>query len=480
VSRKRPIRHATLAQVQLHESHMTAAHSAIDRYVASLAEWAATTAYVDIPSPVIEDAKRGILDVVGVALAGATMPIAATARRRALLSFRDGRCAVVGGPERLVSAGAAFANAAAAHALDFDDTSYAGFTHTSCVVLPAALAAAEHLERSGEDLLVAFVVGTEVELRLGLLFTNDVYLRGWWTTGVLGALGSAAAVARVHRLDASGLRGALSFAAGAAAGLRQCLGTPAKPIYAGHASEVGVRAGELIALEALQMPDLFGGRAGFGELFSDGPLDGSALDGLGSSYVLSSPGLACKTYPVCSAAQAAVQAVEEILAREDLDGTDVARVACEVPPIVEQSLRFPRPETVAEAQFSLPFAVGCVLAFGRLTPDLLREDIIGDARLSACMSRVEMVRAPALGSHEDLEGAAVTVTCKDGQVLRCRKRAARGTAAAPLSKAELTRKFEMCVRLALPDDDVAARFAQIWSLEDLPNCDQLLGDARGF
>jgi hypothetical protein len=90
-----------------------------------------------------------------------------------------------------------------------------------------------------------------------------------------------------------------------------------------------------------------------------------------------------------------------------------------------------------------------------------------------------MVRGPALGSHEALEGAAVTVTCKDGRVLRCRKRAARGTAAAPLSKVELTRKFEMCVQLALPDDDVAARFAEIWSLEDLPNCDQLLGDVRG-
>jgi 2-methylcitrate dehydratase PrpD len=232
-----------------------------------------------------------------------------------------------------------------------------------------------------------------------------------------------------------------------------------------------VRAVQTIATGRIVMPDLLGGDTGFARLFGGESLATTALDGLGTSYALTAPGLALKTYPVCSAAQAAAQAVDELLVQEGLDGRDVVRVVCEVSQLVGQSLRFPGPQTVTEAQFSMPFAIGCLLAFGRLTPDLLRDDVLADARLASAMGRVEMVPAPVTGPYEALEGARVTVTCGDGRVFRCRKDAATGTAAAPMSDAELERKFEECARLALPPDEVGRRIAQLRALEAVASCD---------
>jgi 2-methylcitrate dehydratase PrpD len=447
----------------------------VDEAMRTVAQWAAGLEYSDIPASVVEKAKDAILDVVGVTLGGAATSIAHLARRRAFRDFRSGRSSVAGERSRLVPAGAAFSNSVAAHALDFDDTTYAGMAHTSSVVLPAALAVVQDLGLSGQALLTAFVAGTETEIRLGLLCTNDVYYRGWWTTGVLGVFGAAVASARTHALDGDGVMGALSLAAGRAAGLRRCLGSPAKPLYAGFASQSGVEAAQLIAMEALEMTDMFGGETGFLKVIGGDNLDTQALTGLGNSYALNRPGLAQKAYPVCSAAQAALQATHELLTTTRIDPRDVTRVACYVPPLVEQSLRFNKPSTVCEAQFSMQFAIGCLLRFGRLTPDLLCDEVLMDQDVAAAMERVVMVPERANPGLEELESATVVLTTKEGQELRRTVAAAKGTVDNPMSEAELQNKFQACSSTLLQPDAVARCIERIRSLENLRSCNLLLG-----
>lgn len=445
----------------------------IDSWLQPLAEWAAALTYADIPSPVIAEAKTAILDVVGVSFAGAATPAAGIARRRAFRDYRAGRCSVVGSAKRLVPPGAAFTNAVAAHALDFDDTSYAGIVHTSSIVFPAALAAVEDLSLSGRDVLTAFIAGAEIELRLGLLLTNEMYFTGWWSSGILGALGAASAAARAYGLDADGMKGALSLAAGAAAGLRVCIGTPAKPIYAGHSSETGIRAAQLIASESVEIPDHLSGSSGFVALFGGRRLATSANADIGETYALSSPGLVYKTYPVCSAAQAALQAVAEILG-DGVCADDVIRVECEVSPLVAESLSYSSPQSVSQAQFSMPFAIGCLLTFGRLTVDLLSEEVLRDETLREAMKRVEVVTVSQMGEFDALEGASVSLACRDGKVIHARREKARGSLSDPLSPAELERKFEACAGRTLGDREISRRIQQISSLESLSECGDLL------
>ena len=143
-----------------------------------------------------------MIDVSGVMLAGAVTPSARIIQGLARETYGGGACTVIGTNDRLTAPGAALANGASAHALDFDDNSYAGVVHGSAVVFPAVLAVAQRIEASGAELLQGFVAGLEVEFALGLALTEAFYDRGWWTTSALGAMGAAAGVARVTDLDA--------------------------------------------------------------------------------------------------------------------------------------------------------------------------------------------------------------------------------------------------------------------------------------
>lgn len=435
-------------------------------------------------SRVWQSAVRSIVDTVGAAIAGADRSAPVIARQFAFAHYGHGPCRVFGHPGSLTSTGAAFANAVAAHALDFDDTCYSGIAHGSAVVLPAVLAAGQAVGASGQDLIRGFVAGSEVVYRIGHLFGDDLYFRGFWNTGVLGTVGAAAAAAKVMGLPAPQVSHALAIAASQIEGLRACLGTLAKPLLAGRAAEAGVGAAALARLGADGPGAVLEGENGWADVLNNGRFHGETDRQLASGdrfflgdrsedFFLIDPGVAFKLFPVCSAAQAAVEAVLELLAEHHLSGDDVARVVCYVPELVLISLRFPRPATSTEAQFSMTFAVGSALAFGRLTPAELTPATLADPRLAAAMVRVEMrpatelpVGSIALGP----EGAKVVLSLHDGRTLERVAPFATGTPERPMPDAQLDDKFFRCAVPAIGHeaaDRMLARLRRLESVDDL-------------
>ncbi|EWY36549.1 hypothetical protein N825_22610, partial [Skermanella stibiiresistens SB22] len=168
-----------------------------------IAAWTSALTLDAVPDAVAAVARCCLVDTLGVALAGSATAVAGTAQAVAFACGASGNSTVLGTASQLAAPAAAFANGAAAHALDFDDNCYAGVVHGSAVVLPAALAVAEAVDASGADLLTAFIAGSEAEYAVGAAATLSLYDRGWWTTGVLGPIGAAAAAARLLRLDAA-------------------------------------------------------------------------------------------------------------------------------------------------------------------------------------------------------------------------------------------------------------------------------------
>ena len=166
----------------------------------SLSQWTSQYSFEDLPEEVANEAKRCLVDMTGVAIAGSQHPIASLVRGQVASQYGAGPCSVIGGESPASPAGAALANGTSAHVLDFDDVSYEGMVHATAVVWPAVLAAAELVGASGRDALTAFVVAVEVEYALGRAFTHDLFWRGWWTTGLLGAIGAAVGAAKVMGL----------------------------------------------------------------------------------------------------------------------------------------------------------------------------------------------------------------------------------------------------------------------------------------
>src|SRR6185436_14762857 len=189
-------------------------------------------------------AARAVVDTVGVTLAGATQP-AARIVQRVIEAEGGSGCTVLGTAIAASPGNAALANGTAAHAHDYDDMCFVSLAHPSAPLVAAGLAAAEIAGRPGAALLDAYVVGFEIEGRLGRTMNPRHYQRGWHCTATIGTLGAAAAAARLLGLDARQAAHALAIAASEASGLKENFGTMVKPLHAGLAARNGVLAAQL-------------------------------------------------------------------------------------------------------------------------------------------------------------------------------------------------------------------------------------------
>ncbi|MCC6197537.1 MAG: MmgE/PrpD family protein [Burkholderiales bacterium] len=447
----------------------TNAPAPIETLAERIGAWSSAVDLGAVPSEAVAAAKRCIVDVVGVSLAATAHPLPRRVLEHARRVYAPGDSGVLGFADRLSSVGAALVNGTAGHALDFDDTSYTGIMHGSTVVLPAALAATEEAGGDGRQLLEAFIAGSEVAYAVAMLCTTRHYFKGWWSTATFGAFGAAAAAARAFGLAEQETTAAVALAGGQVGGLKAAFGTDAKPVIAGRTAAAGVEAA-LLAGRGLTGPTaIFEGKAGFLQLLNDGYADTDSLATLGKVWRLVQPGILFKQYPVCSGAHAAVELTEQLLRDNGLSGDDVRRVICEVTPVVAMSLIYDRPRRWQEAQFSLPFAIGMLLAGRGLDIASLTDETLAEPLVRKAMAKVEMRRVDSLHTEEAPEGARVTVITNRGTEVRGYLGEPKGMPGNPLNDADLHQKFLRCTAAAAIDDARARGLLEhLAALEDAP------------
>jgi len=428
----------------------------LPRVAATLAEqiatWSSALDLGAVPGGVIHAAKRCVVDVAGVSLAAAPQPLMRRVLEHTRAVYAPGAAGALGFSDGFSPTGAALVNGTAGHALDFDDTSYTGIMHGSTVVLPAALAATQEAGGDGRRLLEAFIAGSEVAYAVALLCTTRHYLRGWWSTATFGVFGAAAAAARALGLSAAETTSALGLAGTQAGGLKVAFGTDAKPFIAGRTAAIGVEAA-LLASRGLGGPlGVLEGERGFIDLFNDGHLDTGAIDVLGTRWRLVDPGIFFKQYPVCSGAHAAVELTQRLMQENGLSAERVRKVICEVTPVVAISLVYDRPATLQEAQFSMPFAVGAMLARGELGIRSLTGKTLSDPRVRDAMGKVEMLRVDSLHADEAPEGARITLITAEGSKVQGYLGQPAGMPGNPLTDGRLHEKFLRCAETGGVDD----------------------------
>ncbi|MCY0386489.1 MmgE/PrpD family protein [Robbsia sp. Bb-Pol-6] len=417
--------------------------------IASMARWLTSVRTESIPAQVRSVAKRAFIDTVGVGVAGSALPVARSARDVALLCGSAGDATVFGPVHaRRHAATAALANGVAAHALDWDDNSYAGFVHASAVVVPAALAMAQDRARSGAAMIDAYIVGVECEFALATALGTVPYDRGWWTTSLFGSVGACAAACHALRLDVVTTQAALGLALTGAGGAKAGFGTDAKPLMVGRTAQAGILTalladagctGPLNAVEAAN---------GLAGLVGDGQCDRDAFAMLGREWRLLSPGIDIKRMPVCLSSHAAVDALQHILI-ERPGNAPIDRIVCDVPPIVVKNLGYILPDTPQQAQFSMTFAMAATVIEGSVARAQLHASILRRPDVIAMMQRVHMVSSarwddPAL-SRSAPEGAWVRVEFRDGATVERFCAMPPGAGSRPLSDRQLDEKFVECV-----------------------------------
>jgi 2-methylcitrate dehydratase PrpD len=409
--------------------------------VAAVSEFVVRTAISDTARA---RAAMAFIDTIGVMLAGAGEPAARMAQSLAA-DEGTGECRVLGTPLATSPGWAALANGVAAHALDYDDMCFVSLAHPSCALVPAILAAGEIAHASARTLLDAYVVGFEIECRLGSVMNPRHYhQRGWHCTSSIGTLGAAAAAARVLGLDADATRHGLGIAASSACGLKENMGSMVKPLHAGMAARNGLTAARLAQRGFTASPHAIDGPQGYLRAMDSeqASLDAAVAD-LGTRWEIDDTGITVKLYPSCAATHPPLDALTGIVRRERLTHDQVAAIDVDVDSITPRLLIHPNPRTGLEAKFSMPFCAAAAVVYPRIGIDTFTIDRIGDARVQALMPRVTLRALPEFDAAPPLSQARVTVRLHDGREWSQPADGARGYPGR-LTKEELSAKFADC------------------------------------
>ncbi len=414
---------------------------------ASIAEF---VAHGVVPPAALDAAATAVRDTIGVMLAGASEPAARLVQSMAMAEGK-GDCRVAGIRERTGATWAAFANGVAAHALDFDDMCFVSMAHPSCALLPAALAACELSHASGTALLEAYVIGFEIECRLGeVMNPRHYHERGWHATSTIGTVGAAAAAARVLGLTPAAAGHALGIAASSACGLKENLGSMVKPLHAGMAARNGLMSALLAQADYTASERSLDGPQGFlAAMDSQHPVLDDRVANLGTHWEILTSGITVKLYPSCAATHPTLDVLFDLKRRDSFTAGEVASVEIEVDSMTPRLLLYDRPRTSLEGKFSMPFCAAAALVYDGVGIETFEVERIESPRIQALLPVVTMRANTAFDTAAPLSQTRVTVRLRDGRVLAESRNGARGYPARPASDDELAAKFASCARRTL-------------------------------
>ena len=358
--------------------------------------------WADLPANVQQVANQCVLDWTGCALAGSREPLAEILR--AQFGHRSGTASVFGSDLKLEVATAALLNGASGHALDFDDTNAAIGCHATAPVIPAVLAVAEELGASGEQLLTAFVVGTEVEGRINYTLGRDHYARGWHTTATYGTFGATAAVCHLLGFDQVQYATAMGLAASHASGVKANFGTMTKPYHAGRAAEAGVNCARLVERGFTANPDAVMGNQGFAQAASTSEISAERFDQLTGRWLILET--LFKNHAACHLTHAGIESVLRL--RADQDVSDLASLTITVHPGVLDVCGIEHPKTGLEGKFSLRGTASLVLnGIDTTNPATYVDEVISSEPVQAMMEKIQV------STDESLENMETRVTWVD-------------------------------------------------------------------
>ena len=401
----------------------------------ALARFAAQLHWDEVPPLVQHEARRALVNFFATALAGCRDP-AIEAAAKVFRQFRaEGTCTVIGRHETTDALHAASLNAMSGNVFDYDDTHLPTIIHPTAPVAPALFALAEMRPMTGRDLLLAFVIGVEIECRLGNAISPGHYQRGWHITSTCGVFGAAAACSRALGLDARRTLWALGSASAQSCGLVENLGTMAKSIGVGNAASNGLLSA-LLAAQGFEGPKMpIEGPRGFLRVTGERPDFESLTEGLGKRWELSNN--TYKPYPCGVVLNPVIEACLALYAEAPVALDAIERIELRGHPLLRERTDRPAPHSGREAQVSAQHAVAVCLSSGKAGLDQFSDSAVAETARRGLAGRLSFVDDATFS----VESSTVTLHLRGGEVRSRHVAAARGSLAAPLDDEDLERKL---------------------------------------
>ncbi len=449
-----------------------------DGYSRALCATIAGWSYDSLPAPVLHNVKALILDTLGVIGGAANAPGIAELNARLVRWEKTGSATGLIGRRRYSPPTAAMANGAAAHALDFDDQHDPARVHTSAVVLPTLLAAAEDLAAegkpvSGKDFILAYAIGAELHARLGLACYNSLG-KGWHPTMIFGTVSAGVAAARMIGVDAGGLANALGMSFHQTSGSAQSMrdGVLSKRLGPGFAARNAVMGAFLAADGLTSTRGTLEGNAGLFALYERNEVKPEILtNGLGKDWRVAE--YSFKPYPCCRCNHTPI-GIGIQLHQQGIKPTDVAAIEVgmgNVNWLTVGAPYDPARNDVVHAQFNTAYSFARALADGKVDLHSYRKPAITDSGIAALTAITKVVDDPTIDPTA-IEPARVKLTLKSGKVVELKRETIKGSPQDPMNDTEMRAKVRGCLEFGL-----GASAAEVDRLADAVAVLEQSGDA---
>lgn len=438
-----------------------------------LARYLASARPGQTPAAVRKETTRTLLNWVGVAVGGSQHESVGRAFAALKLFAGPGQAQLVGRKDRTDIMSASLLNGISSHVLDFDDTHLKTIIHASSVVVPPALALAEHLPNvTGAQFLHAILLGGETALRLGNAVYPEHYDAGWHITGTAGAIGAAATAGNLLGLTEQQLVWALGLAASQSVGLRESFGSMTKSFNPGRAAQNGLLAALLARQDFTSSDQMIEARRGWAHTVSTKQNFKEITEGLGTRFEM-----ALNTYKPFACGIVIHPVIDGCiqLRGAELPAADIAKVELRVHPLVLELTGKRAPRDGLEGKFSIYHAAAIALLDGRAGPKQFSDAAVQAPATIALRQKVTATIDPAIKESQ----ADVTLTLRDGIQRHITITQAIGSVENPMTDKMLTDKVTDLMDGVLPANRIREVIKACWEIETLPRASQLAELLRG-
>lgn len=374
----------------------------------------------------------------------------------------NGSSTVIGYGEKARPSDVALVNGTMISLQLFDDNQAEMRGHPSGPLLPAVLALAELKNLNIEDALKAFVIGYEVECRLGTIINPSHYEIGFHATCTQGTLAAVVASSIILGLSDDQMTHALGIVASLMGGVRRNFGTMTMSMHSGIASSNGIRAAQLAEKGFTGDPEIFDGAMSLGDVFSrewSASLLENNLELWGKPFMIVSPGATFKIYPCGRPPLFAVDCALAIQDRHHIKAEDIEKIVCEVSFLYPRTLIHTNPKNGLQAKASLQYCIATSLLDGRPTLNSFADTAVNRQAIKDLIGRIEVRVPPHLS--EDIpavrkapfeQPVTLEVHTKDGKVYSETVPIHKGSPLNPASDADLKQKFIDCATLHMDEN----------------------------
>ena len=451
-------------------------------------EFIEKTRFESIPPEAINIGKRCLLDGLALYVAGSDHKSTAILSENAVEQGGKEEALLLGHANvKVPSAIAARVLGTAGHAHDWDDSQvsidpdhvYGLLTHPTIPSLTAAIVMAQRQGNvDGQEFMLAFLIGFEVECKISEWMFSQHYKRGFHSSGTVGTFGAFTAAAKILGLKGNTLRNGLGIVTSFASGIRCNFGTMTKPLHVGRASENGVIAAILASKGYSADKNALDGPWGYFAVQGGGvTTDKFNKDDFGSPWTIIEPGVSIKPYPCGVLTHPTIDLMIRLVSENDIHSEDIDNVIIRAGSNILNPIRYPIANNHLEAKFSLQ-AVLSMIALNRKAGKIEFEDsFVQSDAMQAMQKRMQTQFDPEIEAMGfDKMRSSIHIQLNDGSSIEGNAdERYRGGPENPLSDDELKDKVRACCEGILETDQVTKLINCSKSILDMDNAADLAG-----